>query len=199
MNDIHQVTPSRTGITASALSDVQPPARLTLKLDRRPSGVVDGAWWPHSRVLVEELPELVACLDDRIGPVSRVGYSLVTWPAAPRRAILGGRIVRLGGFFSVPADVIDLFGPRGRVSLLVIPPGTVSLHAHRALERAASAGNTDDAETLLRASFLEADDDRTSASNRWETDGGMVLAATVAWNPAAWPRPREADVVPADR
>lgn len=169
-----QVTPATGGPAAPTRPDNQPHIRLTLKLDSRPTGVVDGAWWPHSRVLIDELPELMACLDDRIGPVSRVAYSLVTWPAAPRRAIVGGRIVRLGGFRSISGDVIDLFGPRGRVCLLVIPPGIASSHALRALERAAAPGNTDDDETLLRSTFPDPDDGQTFASHRWETDGGTV-------------------------
>jgi len=36
--------------------------RLRLKPKAPGTGYVDGAWWPHSRSLVEELPDLLAVL-----------------------------------------------------------------------------------------------------------------------------------------
>lgn len=168
-----QGIPASTDMKVPTPPDVRRHARLSLKLDRRPTGDVDGAWWPRSWDLVEELPELIADLRERIGSVSRVSYSLVTWPAVPRRALIGGCIVRLGGFFSVPAELVDLFGSGGRVCLLVVPPDIASARGRTVLERAAASGSTESVETLLRPGVRPVPDaGRASSVNRWETDGG---------------------------
>jgi hypothetical protein len=47
--------------------------RLQLKPYRSASEHIDGAWWPRSAQLVDELPDLVASLSDRLGQVAMVG------------------------------------------------------------------------------------------------------------------------------
>ncbi|WP_226364550.1 DUF5994 family protein [Pseudonocardia sp. ICBG162] len=143
-------TPSPTRRPAPAQpAPAQPAAaRVALKDDPRPVGEVDGAWWPRSRVLVDELRELSAGVDDRLGPVTRVGYNLRIWPSVPRRTTTDGHLVRLGGFASTPPDVVDVFGAHGRLCLLVVPPESSDADARRCLDRASAAGN-DDVATLL--------------------------------------------------
>ncbi|WP_337832578.1 DUF5994 family protein [Pseudonocardia sp. TMWB2A] len=144
-------TPSPTRRPAPAQpAPAQPAAaRVALKDDPRPVGEVDGAWWPRSRVLVDELRELSAGVDDRLGPVTRVGYNLRIWPSVPRRTTTDGHLVRLGGFASTPPDVVDVFGAHGRLCLLVVPPESSDADARRCLDRASAAGNDDDVATLL--------------------------------------------------
>ena len=44
----------------------------------------DGAWFPRSRDLAVELPELVAALDKRGLHIERFTYALEAWSPAPR-------------------------------------------------------------------------------------------------------------------
>lgn len=162
-------TSASVAAAGSAAPADEPPSRLALEPGGRPTGAVDGAWWPQSRALADELPALMAQLDDRIGPATRVAYSLVTWPAAQRRIVLGGRTVRLGGSFSDPQDVIDLFGPRGRVSLLVIPPESAPDDARRALSRSSDPDNEDDPATLLRSLPGDSESGRASPPGAGKT------------------------------
>ena len=58
-------------------------SRVRMKPEAPASGVVDGAWWPRSNALAEQLPELLTELWDRLGGVERVSYNLGAWPGAP--------------------------------------------------------------------------------------------------------------------
>src|SRR5918998_846423 len=57
----------------------------------------DGAWFPRSRDLAVELPELVAALDKRGLRIERFTYALDAWSPAPRKVVVGGRMVRTRG------------------------------------------------------------------------------------------------------
>jgi Family of unknown function (DUF5994) len=58
--------------------------RLRLKPRAPTSGYVDGAWWPNSDDLPTELPDLLAVLSVRLGPIDRVIYNLAEWVQARR-------------------------------------------------------------------------------------------------------------------
>jgi hypothetical protein len=63
---------SHTDITDStAQATVDAPLRLRLKPNAPPTGHVDGAWWPRSRALTDELAALTDVLTSRLGPVTR--------------------------------------------------------------------------------------------------------------------------------
>jgi hypothetical protein len=62
------------------------------------TGFVDGAWWPHSDELPTELPDLLAVLSVRLGPIDRVTYNLTEWVKAPVKMAYDGRLVRLAGY-----------------------------------------------------------------------------------------------------
>ena len=95
----------------------------------------DGAWWPRSRDLAVELPELVAALDKRGLRIERFTYPLDAWSPAPRKVVVGGRMVRTGGFRSMDAGVVCLTWAGGvrRADLLVVPPETDVITGARAL------------------------------------------------------------------
>ncbi|MGY1682249.1 DUF5994 family protein [Geodermatophilus sp. SYSU D01176] len=95
----------------------------------------DGAWFPRSRDLAVELPELVAALDKRGLRVERFTYPLDAWSPAPRKVVVGGRVVRTGGFRSMDAGVVCLTWAGGtrRADLLVVPPETDVITGARAL------------------------------------------------------------------
>ena len=120
--------------------------RLRLKPKAPTTGYVDGAWWPHSDDLPTELPDLLAVLSVRLGPIDRVSYNLAEWAKAPTKFRTGGSMVRLGGYHRQPVDTIDVIGiNRNKLVLLVVPARTDPEHAHDILMSAAAP---DDASTI---------------------------------------------------
>lgn len=51
--------------------------RLETTHDRK--GALDGAWWPRSRDIAGELPDLVSALSEYLGPITRVGLDTDAW------------------------------------------------------------------------------------------------------------------------
>jgi hypothetical protein len=116
-------------------------ARLRLKPKGPQTGLVDGAWWPESACLEKELPDLVAVLSVRLGPVERVLCNLRSWADVPRKITFNGQVLRLGGYRRQSMDTIEVIGRRGRLTLLVVPPKTGPEDAHTAMMAAASREN----------------------------------------------------------
>ena len=120
--------------------------RLRLKPKAPTTGYVDGAWWPHSDDLVTELPDLLAVLSVRLGPVARVIYKLSEWAKAPAKFPTGGSMIRLGGYNRQPVNTIEVIGiNRKKLVLLVVPSRTDPQHAHDIMMSAAAP---DDASTI---------------------------------------------------
>ena len=102
----------------------------------------DGGWFPRSRDLAVELPELVAELDRRGLRVERFTYALDAWQPVDRKLVVGNRVVRTGGFRSMDLHVVSLTWDAGtrRADLLVVPPETDVLTGARALRLAVRQG-----------------------------------------------------------
>jgi hypothetical protein len=98
----------------------------------------DGAWWPRSRLLDVELPELVAALEKLGVHVHRFTYAVETWDEAPARKLaVAGRTVRTGGFRSMDPQLVSLtVDDDRRLDLLVVPPEADALTGVRALRLA---------------------------------------------------------------
>ena len=122
--------------------------RVRLKPEGPSSGQVDGAWWPRSDDFVAELPALLAELKTPLNRVEHLTYSLADRAVVARR-LPGDRLVRLEGFRSQPAGTVTAVGPERRLVLLVVPPATDPVLAHRVLKTAAEKGNSATVETLL--------------------------------------------------
>ncbi|WP_433505415.1 DUF5994 family protein [Pseudonocardia halophobica] len=147
-------TPIPTPVASAAASD-ESRARLSVKsVGSGTTGQVDGAWWPHSRGLVEELSNLLPLLLGRLGRVERVSYRLGEWDPAARKADVGGERIRLAGFNSKAAHTVDVLAEQHRVTLLVIPPDTAPALAPSVLEAAGTDGNADSIAALLAAAGL---------------------------------------------
>ena len=114
--------------------------RLQLKPYRSASEHVDGAWWPRSTQLAEELPELVASVSDRLGRVVMVGYRRNGWHETPTLVEIAGQPVELLGFTSDEPTSVILFGEDGHhLTLHVIRPDTGEDAAREALQQAGAA------------------------------------------------------------
>ncbi|MDD4867359.1 MAG: DUF5994 family protein [Mycobacterium sp.] len=113
--------------------------RVTLTPKRPASEHFDGAWWPRSRHLVEELPGLLASVSDRLGRVVLVGYRRNGWDETPPLVQIAGHTVELLGFTcDEPASVI-LIGENGHhLTLHVIRHDAGDDVARHALEEAHS-------------------------------------------------------------
>jgi hypothetical protein len=130
--------------------DYTPRLRLKPKAER--TGYVDGAWWPWSDDLTKELPDLLAVLSVRLGPIERVLYNLGEWSTAPRKAMVGERMVRLDGYRHQPINTLEILGvSRGRILLLVVPPATDPDQAHATMMAAAVPNDDSSVEGLLTA------------------------------------------------
>ena len=149
------------------------PLRLRLKPKGPVTGHVDGGWWPRSRDLAAEVPELATVLSVRLGPIERVAYALDAWDSPPRRVDVDGRRVRLEGFRSQDRDIVHLTGMGGqRVSLLVIPPDTSEAAGHDAMMTAAHRDNADTPASILRRAKSTRDSGRRLTSVNTARDAG---------------------------
>ena len=137
---------SETTTSQSGAGDL----RLEMKPVGSTTGFVDGAWWPYSTELADEIPALLEAITGRLGSIERVSYNIAGWASASRRVDAGGIRVRLDGFRTRPPDTIDVSGVNDhRVTLLVIPPTTDQAAAQDIMRRASTDGNTDSTDTLL--------------------------------------------------
>jgi len=126
--------------------------RLQLKPFRSAAEHIDGAWWPRSRHLVDELPGLVATVSERLGPVVMIGYRRNGWDETPALVEIAGHTVELLGFTSdEPASVI-LIGEDGRhITLHVIRPDTSQQVARQALDEARGTADASSAPVSVPA------------------------------------------------
>jgi hypothetical protein len=118
--------------------------RLRLRDPRDDDGFVDGGWWPRSLDLRVELPPLLTQMWSAGYDVFRVSYNMTAWhPVPPRRLIVSGRLVKLGGYRTQDPASISLVDSSGwkRVELVVIAPQTDPVMAERALVLAGLHGD----------------------------------------------------------
>lgn len=120
--------------------------RLRLVGSRAPSEHIDGAWWPKSKRLADELPDLLAAVRDSLGTIALVGYRHDGWTDTPPEMAVGpGQPVQLLGFASDEPPTVILIGRNGHhLTLHVIAPTTDEEQARLALnavpDRPAAAG-----------------------------------------------------------
>jgi Family of unknown function (DUF5994) len=148
--------------------------RLRLKPKAPQSGYVDGAWWPRSDDLATELPDLLAVLSVRLGPIDRVIFNRNEWATPSAKFATGGRRVRLDGYRLQPANTVEVLGlNRNRIVLLVVPPNANPDKAHATLMAAATPSNDSTVDSLLMVSAREREirTQATGAQERWVSAG----------------------------
>jgi hypothetical protein len=124
--------------------------RLRLKPKAPSTGHVDGAWWPHSDDLPAELPDLLAVLSVRLGPIDRVTYNVADWAAAPAKFPTGGETVRLSGYYQQQGNTVEVVGTNlTKIVLLVVPSRTEPEHAHDIMMSAATPKDASTVDCLL--------------------------------------------------
>jgi hypothetical protein len=131
-------------------------AAVRLRLDPHPSRatVLDGAWWPQSRNVVAELPQLVDALAGLRGEITHVLLNTAEWDLPHPQRVTGGKhAVRLGWFTSQPAGLLTIisdFG-RDRFDLFVVPADASAASADTALTATADGGDNHRTPDLLAA------------------------------------------------
>ncbi|EFG76090.1 hypothetical protein HMPREF0591_4007 [Mycobacterium parascrofulaceum ATCC BAA-614] len=159
--------------------------RLQLKPYRSVSEHIDGAWWPRTTNLVDELPGLLASVSERLGPVVMVGYRRNGWQETPALVQVGGHTVELLAFTSdEPASVILIGADGHHLTLHVIRPDAGEEAARQALQRAGAPADevppshtrstvarsvADVADKLARHEGLD-DERRTAQIKRWSEE-----------------------------
>ena len=138
-----------------------PSARLALKPVGPSPGQVglDGAWWPRSRDLSDELPALADVLDPLWGRITRIAVNPRYWPIIPQRIFVNGHVVKVGWFTTEldPHKILLLSGTSGRWDLLVIPPEVSAPSAARLMAAAsASTAPQSTATALMTAELVDA-------------------------------------------
>jgi hypothetical protein len=112
-----------------------PPTRLAL-LTARTGASVDGAWWPQSRQLHDQIGRLFELWPDARGRIVRVLYSPPDWDDHPRSVPVPGGRVKTGSFPRDDTRTLVLSMLDGsRRTLAVVPPDTEPDDAARILRR----------------------------------------------------------------
>ncbi|GHA23476.1 MULTISPECIES: DUF5994 family protein [Streptomyces] len=124
-------------------------ALLRLETTASREGVLDGAWWPRSRDIGAELPELLSALTAHLGPVTRVGLDTAAWAGLPTRIVVDDRVVHIDSFPVGDDTVLITRGDRDLFSLLVVPPNAMPEAARAAMAQAVRADNISQAEQIL--------------------------------------------------
>ncbi|MET9951537.1 DUF5994 family protein [Streptomyces sp. NPDC006339] len=124
-------------------------AVLRLRTTQSREGVLDGAWWPRSRHVADELPALIEALTAYLGPVTRIGLDTDAWEEVPTRLVVGDRVVRLDSYPVGDDTVLITRGDQDHFALLVIPPHTPADLAREAMARAVRADNVTSAAQIL--------------------------------------------------
>lgn len=156
--------------------------RLRLKAKAPQTGYVDGAWWPHSNALLTELPDLLAVLSVRLGPIDRVLYNMREWTTTSAKLIIGDRAVRLDGYRHQPPNSVEVLGlNRKKVTLLVVPPSSDSRDAHTTMMAAATPESVSTVGALLiKLRDREIQSQRAVADQeRWDSEGGSPSGPTL--------------------
>ncbi|SBS78201.1 conserved hypothetical protein [uncultured Mycobacterium sp.] len=156
--------------------------RLRLKPKAPHSGCVDGAWWPHSDELTKELPDLLAVLSVRLGPIDRVLYKFSDWAKAPAKFATGDRAVHLDGYRLQPPNTVEVLGLDGkRIVLLVVPPHAQPDRAHATMMAAAAPDDDSTVDGLLMISLRDRESrtQRAAAQERWDSEGGALREPVV--------------------
>lgn len=111
------------------------PVRITLAFEL--GGDLDGAWWPRTASVADELPELADALFTRLGQIIDISVNWSALAGSPDLDLLNRpRIVDPGRVIS-HQRLMTITGSKAPAKLMVIPSRTSSALAVMVLRRAA--------------------------------------------------------------
>lgn len=130
------------------------PLQLSLKSRTDCVGETGGTWWPRSRDLLAELPDLLAALADRLGRIERVVYNPAGWaPSVPHQMVVGDATVTLEAYQFELFDKLYAYSIGGTSIVLEVVPAARELSVRDLEEMAA-------------------------AHSRWDSEGGLLGVRT---------------------
>ncbi|ARX85281.1 MULTISPECIES: DUF5994 family protein [Streptomyces] len=115
----------------------------------RRDGTFDGAWWPRSRDLEGQLPDLIRALTERLGPLARIGLDASAWDVHTRHVIVDGHMVRIDWSAVDDNTMLITRGRQDIFSFLMLPPQTDATAARAAMAMAVQDGNGASAAEIL--------------------------------------------------
>lgn len=122
----------------------------------------DGAWWPRSRSLADELPGFVDAWPPERGRIHRILYSPPDWDDHPHSVAVAGRRVKTGSF---PRDdthqLTVTLADRTRRVITVIEPSATAVVATRVIQG------------------IEEADQPGDDQPEWDNEGGQTTTARV--------------------
>lgn len=144
---------------------------LRLRMSEHPGrDRLDGGWWPQSRDLAVELPDLVANFPPELGRIMRAVYSPPDWDSHERRVPLARGNLKVGSFPHDNTHLIEVqLRNRDRLRLLVVPPAMSEAQGTEALLAASTAGNSHTPAELLST---VADQPDVDPDGHWHDEGG---------------------------
>lgn len=159
--------------------------RLALAPVGSVSALLDGAWWPRSRDLHAELPELADVLDPLWGRITRITVNPAQWPVVPRKVTVAGHVVKVGWFRAEqdPHELLLLSYRVGRWNLLVVPPGTDPVRAAGLMAAASDPRRSDSASRLMADAPRPVTEDDRIVEAAWESEGGREASVPAARAP----------------
>jgi hypothetical protein len=150
-------------------ADERAPLRLRMSQQPRPDRL-DGGWWPQSRDLAVELPDLVANFPTQLGPIMRAVYSPPDWDTDEQRVPLASGYLEVAPFPQGNTHVIELHRrSEDRLRLLVVPPGMTESQGDEALLAAATVGYPHSPAELLSHVV---DQPEVDPDGQWHDQGG---------------------------
>ncbi|MFH8344015.1 DUF5994 family protein [Streptomyces sp. NPDC018045] len=130
-------------ITSAPAATARPvlPTRLALLPQGTGLHRIDGAWWPRTRHLADELPPLLDTLAPRWGRITRVTVDNAMWHTGPNRLVLGRRVIHISRSVGMGhhRSVCLLALGTGRCDLRVIAPDTPPDQAEHIMSAASRA------------------------------------------------------------
>ena len=118
----------------------------------------DGAWWPASRSLTDELPAFFAAWPPERGRIYRILYSPPDWDDRPHSVPVSGRRVKTGSFPRDDTHVLTVtLSDRTQRIITVIAPDTSPDEAGRIIGDVGAADHRDAGE-----------------QGEWENEGGRT-------------------------
>ncbi len=103
---------------------------IRLSVARELGRAIDGAWWPHTDRITDELPDLVATLTPLLGRITSID---VNWSPQQRPPDFN----RLGGWEVKRQHIMTVSGTDACTNLLIIAYATHSALALMVMRRAA--------------------------------------------------------------
>jgi hypothetical protein len=112
------------------------PVRLALAIEL--GAPLDGAWWPHSAAIANELPELIDALSLRLGEIIAISVNWSSLEGSPDLDALVRATIANPDRIISHLRLMTVTGSRCSANLLVVPSRTSSALAVMVLRQAAA-------------------------------------------------------------